>query len=100
LLLLLCLRCADCCHWQQDKLLAQEELHEVFAAPAAHPVQELQAQSPPPHKGHKLHGHKSSKKLLTKGRSVKRASGKPVVTVLAGAEVGEVGQASPQAAVV
>jgi hypothetical protein len=81
----------------QDKLLAQEELHEVFAAPAAHPVQ---AQKSPQHKGHKLQGHKSSKKLLAKGRSVKRASGKPVVTVLAGAGVGEVGQASPQAAAV
>lgn len=63
-------------------------------------MQELQAQKSPQHKGHKVHGHKSSKKLLAKGRSVKRASGKPVVTVLAGAEVGEVGQPSPQAAAV
>jgi hypothetical protein len=71
----------------------------VFAAPKAQPTQELQAQKAPQHKSHKLQGHKSSKKLLSKGRSVKRAAGRPVVTVMAGGEGGEVQVGPPVAAV-
>jgi hypothetical protein len=74
----------------------------VFTSPKAQPAQELQALKSPQHKGHKLQGHKSSKKLPAKGRSVKRAAGKPVVTVMAGGEVGERGEVKvgPQVAAV
>ena len=89
--------CCVCC--QQDKLLAAEELHEVFAAPKAHPVtmaeqQQVPKQLPQQH-GHKLQAHKSGKKAWRRALSGKRAAGRPVVTVLAGGEVNEVGAVSP-----
>lgn len=84
----------------QDKLLAAEELHEVFAAPTAHPMveqQQGQMQKQSKQQPHKLQGHKSGRKLFKRAPSSKRAAGRPVVTVIAGSEVGEV---SPGAAAV
>lgn len=54
----------------------------------------------PQQKAHKLNGHKSIRNLWRWGSSGKQAAGKPVITVLAGADVQKVGKVGPQAVAV